>query len=81
MATPSVNRNPKKGVPGYKTGAKTRTAIRAAQSRGCTLAQIGRAARRSVSVVSAIKSGTIKNPPANVATAIQKACRSLTSRR
>ena len=67
---------PKKGVAGVGTGAKTRAAISEAQKNGCSLAEIGKLANRDPSVISAIKSGKIKNPPADVATDIQKGCKS-----
>ena len=66
---------PKKGVAGVNTGTKTRAAIRGAQSKGCSLKQIGAASNRSPGVISSIKSGTIKNPPSNVAKAVQAGCR------
>jgi len=66
---------PKKGVAGKGTGSKTRSAISGAQAKGCTLASIAKSSNRSPSVISAIKSGTIKNPPSNVASAIQKGCK------
>lgn len=72
---------PKKGVAGVGTGAKTRAAISAAQKAGCSLKEIASASSRSVSVISAIKSGAIKNPPADVASDIQKGCASAVSAR
>ena len=67
-------KKPMKGVAGKNTGAKTRAAINSAQKKGCTLKEIGAASNRSPSVISAIKSGDIKNPPADVAAAVQKGC-------
>lgn len=67
---------PQKGVAGKGTGAKTREAIRTAQMAGCSLKEIADASDRSVSVISAIKAGTIKNPPSDVAGDIQKGCAS-----
>ena len=67
-------KKPVKGVAGKNTGAKTRKAINAAQKKGCTLEQIGRASNRSPDTISRIKSGDIKNPPSNVATSVQKGC-------
>jgi len=72
-------KKPKKGVAGTNTGAKTRAAINTAQDKGCTIAQIAKDSNRSPSVISAIKSGTIKNPPSNVATAVQKGCKKAAS--
>jgi hypothetical protein len=69
---PAKKAPPKKGVPGKNTGAAARAAIRAAQRKGMTLEQIGNIANRSESVISAIKSGEIKNPPRNVASNIRK---------
>ena len=74
-------KNQKKGVAGKNTGAKTRKAIKDAQKKGCTLAEIGRAANRDPSVISDIKRGEIKNPPSNVATAIQKGCKKESSKK
>lgn len=62
---------PKKGVAGKNTGAKTRKAIEYAENKGFTQEQIARAANRSVSVISAIKSGEIANPPSNVSSMIR----------
>ena len=62
----------KKGVAGKNTGASVRKAIGDAQKKGATLKQIGSAARRSPSVISAIKDGEIKNPPGNLACRIRK---------
>lgn len=56
-------RSAPKGQPGKGTGAAARSQIRRLESAGLTQAQIGKAARRSASVISAIKSGAIKNPP------------------
>jgi len=65
----------KKGSVGKNTGGATRRAIRAAQSRGCSLEQIGRATSRDGSTISAIKTGTIRNPPAGLAGRISKSCK------
>lgn len=64
---------PKKGVAGKKTGAKTRKAIASKKKAGSTTKQIAKAAMRSESVISAIASGDIKNPPSNLAGKISKA--------
>lgn len=64
---------PKKGVAGKNTGSKTRKAIAAKKKSGSTTKQIAKAAMRSDSVISAIASGEIKNPPANLAAKISKA--------
>jgi len=66
-------KRPRKGVAGKKTGGAARRAIRAAEKRGATIIQIARAARRSPSTISAIKSGEIKNPPRNLAGNVRKA--------
>lgn len=63
----------KKGVAGKNTGSKTRKAIKSKQKSGSTVKQIARAAMRSESVISAIKSGVIKNPPSNLSGKIRKA--------
>lgn len=68
---------PKKGVAGKGTGAAARSAIRTAQAKGMSLEQIGNIANRSESVISAIKSGDIKNPPRNVASNIRKKSRTV----
>jgi orotate phosphoribosyltransferase len=65
-------KKPQKGVAGKNTGGAARKAIRAAEAKGKTVKQIASSARRSPSVVSAIKSGEIKNPPSNVAKNIRK---------
>ncbi len=62
----------KKGTEGKGTGAATRKAIKSAVKRGYTNAEIGKAAKRSAGVISEIASGTIKNPPAGLASAISK---------
>ncbi len=63
----------KKGIQGgRKSGGATRRAIRAAEKRGLTQEQIGRAAMRSPGVISAIKTNTIKRPPDGLATKINK---------
>ena len=72
---------PKKGVAGKGTGAKTRAAIAGAQKNGCSLKEIADLSDRSVSVISAIKSGAIKNPPSDVASDIQRGCASAVSAR
>ena len=64
---------PKKGVAGKNTGGTTRKAISAKKKSGSTTKQIAKAAMRSESVISAIASGDIKNPPANLAGKIRKA--------
>lgn len=61
-----------KGVAGKGTGGAARKAIRAAKKRGCTNKDIGRAARRSPSVIGAISTGVIKNPPEGLAGRIAK---------
>ena len=61
-----------KGSEGKGTGTRTRSAIKAAQKRGNSLGQIGRAAGRDADTISAILSGKIKNPPASVAAAAKK---------
>ena len=66
-------KKPKKGVAGKNTGAATRKAINAKQKQGLTNAEIARAAMRSPGVISAIDTGTIKNPPSNLAGKIRKA--------
>ena len=66
-------KKPKKGVPGTKTGAAARKAIRAKVKSGCSLAEIGNMANRDASTISAILSGEIKNPPANLAGNVRKA--------
>ena len=68
-------KKPTKGEAGKNTGSKTRSAIKSAQDKGCTLAQIAAGSNRDASTISAIKSGKIANPPANLATAVQKACK------
>lgn len=73
MATKKTS--PKKGTPGVNTGSKTRSAIRGALAKGCSIKSIASSSNRSQSVISAIKIGTIKNPPSNVASAIQKGCK------
>ena len=72
-AKPMKTAAPKKGVAGNKTGGKARKAIAAKKKAGSTTKQIASAAKRSESVISAIASGEIKNPPANVASNIKKA--------
>ena len=64
---------PKKGVAGKKTGGAARKAISARTKAGSTTKQIARAANRSESTISGIKSGAIKNPPKNLAGKIRKA--------
>ena len=72
MPHKSKQHKPMKGTPGKGTGATARKAIRAAEKRGCTQAQIGTAAKRSASTISGIKSGTIRNPPRNLAANVRK---------
>ena len=64
---------PKKGVAGKNTGGKTRKAISTAKKKGSTTKQIARAAMRSESVISAISTGAIKNPPGDLEGKIGKA--------
>lgn len=64
---------PKKGTAGKNTGGKTRKAIATKTKSGLTLKQIGRASNRKPSTIGKIASGTIKNPPANLAGQIRKA--------
>lgn len=71
----AAKKKPMKGTVGKNTGGKTRAAIKAAQSKGCTLKQIAKGSNRSVDTISAINSGDIKNPPSNVAASIVKACK------
>ena len=66
-------KSPKKGVAGKKTGGAARKAISAARKRGSTTKQIARAARRDESTINLIETGTIKNPPKNLAANIRKA--------
>jgi predicted transcriptional regulator len=73
MAKAAKKTVPKKGVAGNKTGAKTRAAIKKAESKGSTQKQIAKAAMRNPSTISDIKTGEIKNPPANLAAKISKA--------
>lgn len=68
-----AEKKPKKGVAGKKTGGAARKAIQAKQKAGCTQSAIGKAANRSPGVISAIKKGTIKNPPSNLAGNVRKA--------
>lgn len=68
----AMKKKPKKGVAGKNTGAAARKAIITAQKKGMTLEEIGNIANRSASVISAIKTGEIKNPPRNVASNIRK---------
>lgn len=67
----------KKGVAGDKTGGPARRAIEAAIGRGCTTAQIAKAAKRSASVIGQIRRGEIKNPPAELVSAVVGACKGL----
>ena len=69
------NAKPKKGVAGVNTGGKTRKAIRAAQAKRCSIKSIAASSNRSPGVISSIKSGVIKNPPSNVAKAVQEGCK------
>ena len=62
----------KKGQAGKNTGSKTRTAIAAAKKKGCSDAEIGRAAGRSPSTIQSIRDGSIKNPPNGLAGRIRK---------
>ena len=64
---------PKKGTAGKSTGGKARAAISKAKSQGATNESIAKAARRDASTISAIASGKIKNPPANLAGNVRKA--------
>lgn len=59
--------NDEKGEEGEGTGAAARKAIRAKEKQGLTQEQIGKIARRSASVIGAILSGEIANPPSEVA--------------
>ena len=61
-----------KGQAGKGTGAKTRKAIANKSKAGSTNKQIGAKVNRSGSTISQIKSGSIKNPPASLSTAINK---------
>lgn len=62
----------KKGVAGKGTGSSARAAIQKAIDGGHTLEEIGRAAGRDASTISAIRSGEIKNPPPELADAIRR---------
>jgi hypothetical protein len=66
-------KKPMKGTAGKKTGGAARKAIRAKVSKGCTMAEIGKMAKRSPGTISAILSGEIKNPPKNLAGNVRKA--------
>lgn len=61
-----------KGSEGKSTGARTRSAIKAAQKRGNSLDQIGAATKRDADTISAILSGKIANPPVSVAAAARR---------
>lgn len=61
-----------KGDEGDDTGARTRRAIRAKMKQGLTQVEIGKIARRDPSVIGAILSGEIKNPPSEVAKRLNK---------
>lgn len=56
-----------KGDEGDDTGARTRRAIRTKMKEGLTQVEIGKIARRDPSVIGAILSGEIANPPSEVA--------------
>ena len=66
-------KKPMKGVAGKGTGAAARKAIRSKVNMGCTMAEIGRMAKRSPGTISAILSVVIKNPPKNLAGNVRKA--------
>lgn len=66
-------KKPKKGVAGKNTGGAARKAIRTKEKQKLTQADIARAAMRDPSTISDIKTGKIKNPPANLAAKIRKA--------
>jgi len=59
-------KKPMKGTAGEGTGAATRAAI-ASKDKDLTDEEIGKAVNRSGSVISQIRSGTIFNPPADLA--------------
>ncbi len=63
---------PRKGVAGKATGGTARRAISTAHGRGCTDKSIGRATNRSASTINKIASGSIKNPPRNLAGNVRK---------
>ena len=71
---------PKKGTPGKGTGGSARSAIRAAQKRGCTLESIGKATNRDAGTISQILDGSIKNPPKDLAGKV-RACKPAKKRR
>ena len=73
MAKSKAAAKPKKGVAGKKTGGAARKAINAAQKRGATNKSIGAATGRSASTIAQIDSGSIKNPPKNLAGNVRKA--------
>lgn len=59
-----------KGIAGKKTGGKARSALR---SKSClTNKQIGSRTGRSASTIAQIKAGSIKNPPKDLVTRINK---------
>lgn len=64
-------KKPKKGVAGKNTGAATRNALKG--KRSYTDKQVGRKVNRSGSTLSQIRTGSIRNPPANLAGNIRKA--------
>jgi len=66
-------KKPQKGVAGKNTGAAARKAIDEKQKKGLTNEQIGKAAKRSPGVISAIDRGVIKNPPSDLAGNVRKA--------
>lgn len=76
-----ASKKPMKGVAGKGTGSKTRSAISRAQNKGCSIASIAKSSNRSSSTISQIKSGTIKNPPSNLASAVQKGCKKAISKK
>lgn len=73
MKKVAAKKAPKKGVAGKNTGSAARKAINAKQKQGLTNKEIGKAAKRSPGVISAIDKGVIKNPPSNLAGNVRKA--------
>lgn len=62
----------KKGEEGKGTGGGVRKAIRKANKRGISNEKIARSTNRTAATISDIKSGEIKNPPAGLASSINK---------
>lgn len=64
---------PQKGVAGEDTGGRARKAVKKAKDRNATNETIGKATNRSASTIAQIHTGTIKNPPADLAGKVSKA--------